>query len=240
MLPNGHIVREIVLGQGGLAAGLKPGGIIIDMSSAGAVGTAELCAELKPRGITLIDAPVSGGTTGADAGTLAIMVGGDNDAAIERIWPVLSAMGTKLFRTGGPGSGHATKSINNYLGATIIAATAEGLLIGTRFGLDPDVLLKVLNASTGASSSSQGLFPGQVLNRKFAAGFALALMAKDVGLADELARSLGMDAPYAALSTDLWSRARDAMQGADFTEIVRYLEAKNGAELKPGKPNPAT
>jgi 3-hydroxyisobutyrate dehydrogenase len=236
MLPNGHIVREVVLAPDGLAAGLKSGGVIVDMSSAGATGTAELGAELKKRGIVLIDAPVSGGVTGADAGTLSIMIGGDDEAAIARVQPILAAMGKNLFRCGKLGAGHATKSINNYLGALACAATAEGLVMGTRFGIDPQTLLDVINASTGVNGASQRLFPGQVMNRKFGAGFALALMAKDVGLAAELGRSLGMDAPYASLSEKLWAQARDAMPNADFTEMAKWIEQNNGVELKGRQP----
>src|SRR6185312_6326690 len=149
MLPNGQNVREAVFGKGGIVEGLAKGGIVIDMSSAGATGTAQLGKELTAKGFTLIDAPVSGGVTGAEAGTLAIMVGGDDNAAIDKIWPVLEAMGKKLFRAGKLGSGHAAKSINNYLGATNLIAIAEGLIAGTKFGLDPANLLAIINASTG-------------------------------------------------------------------------------------------
>jgi 3-hydroxyisobutyrate dehydrogenase len=238
MLPNGQIVREAVLGKNGIADGLSKGATVIDMSSAGATGTAALGKELAKRGITLIDAPVSGGVTGAAAGTLAIMIGGDDPDAIERVKPVLAAMGTKLFVAGKLGAGHAAKSINNYLGATSLVAVAEGLIAGAKFGLDPATLLAIVNASTGASGTSQGLFPGQVLNRKFGAGFALALMAKDVGLAAELAKDVGMDASQIALTAKNWARARDTLKGnPDFTEIVKMLEADYGVELKPGRPN---
>lgn len=232
MLPNGQNVRDAVFGKDGVASGLAKGGIVIDMSSAGATGTAQLGKELAAKGITLIDAPVSGGVTGAEAGTLAIMVGGDDNAAIDKIWPVLEAMGKKLFRAGKLGSGHAAKSINNYLGATNLIAIAEGLIAGTKFGLDPANLLAIINASTGNSGTSQGLYPGQVLNRKFGAGFALALMAKDVGLAADLAKDVGMNAEVMAHTAKVWAKARETLKGnPDFTEIVKMFEAENGVEL---------
>jgi 3-hydroxyisobutyrate dehydrogenase len=232
MLPNGQNVREAVLGGNGIAEGLAKGSVIIDMSSAGATGTAALGKELAARGIALIDAPVSGGVTGAVAGTLAIMVGGNDDAAIQRIWPILEAMGKKLFRAGALGAGHAAKSINNYLGATNLISVAEGLIAGTKFGLDPANLLAIINASTGSSGTSQGLYPGQVLNRKFGAGFALALMAKDVGLAADLARDVGMNAEVMQHTAKVWARARETLKGnPDFTEIVKMFEADNGVEL---------
>jgi 3-hydroxyisobutyrate dehydrogenase len=236
MLPNGKIVREAALGADGLAEGMAKGTVLIDMSSSGATGTAALGKDLAKRGIILVDAPVSGGVTGAVAGTLAIMIGADDPAAIERVMPILSAMGKKLFVAGKLGAGHAAKSINNYLGATSLVAVAEGLIAGTKFGLDPATLLAIINASTGASGTSQGLYPNQVLNRKFDAGFALALMAKDVGLAAELAQDIGMDAPQIALTAKRWARARDTLPGnPDFTEIVKMLEADYGIELKPRK-----
>jgi 3-hydroxyisobutyrate dehydrogenase len=234
MLPNGQNVREAVLGGNGVAEGIANGGLIIDMSSASATGTAQLGKELAARGVTLIDAPVSGGVGGAVAGTLAIMIGGNDDAAIERAWPVLETMGKKLFRAGPLGSGHAAKSINNYLGATSLIAIAEGLIAGTKFGLDPATLLAIINASTGASGTSQGLYPGQVLNRKFQAGFALALMAKDVGLAADLARDVGMNAEVMQHTAAVWAKARATLKGnPDFTEIVKVFEAEYGVELTP-------
>jgi len=236
MLPNGKIVREAALGKGGLAEGMKPGTLLIDMSSSGATGTAALGKELKERGITLVDAPVSGGVTGAVAGTLAIMIGGDDPAAIERAKPILEAMGTKLFVAGKLGAGHAVKSINNYLGATNLLAISEGLIAAAKFGIDPATALAAINASTGFSGTSQGLFPGQVMNRKFGAGFALALMAKDVGLAAELAKDVGMDTKFISLSAATWARALNELKGnPDFTEIVKMLEADYGTVIEPRK-----
>jgi 3-hydroxyisobutyrate dehydrogenase len=232
MLPNGQNVHDAVLGGSGIAEGLAKGGLIVDMSSAGATGTAALGKELAARGLTLIDAPVSGGVTGAVAGTLAIMVGADDEAAVKRAWPLLEVMGKKLFRAGKLGAGHAAKSINNYLGATNLIAIAEGLIAGTKFGLDPANLLAIVNASTGNSGTSQGLYPGQVLNRKFAAGFALQLMAKDVGLAADLARDVGMNAEVMRHTAEVWAKARATLKGnPDFTEIVKMFEAENGVEL---------
>ena len=236
MLPNGKIVREAALGKDGIAAGMKPGATLIDMSSSGATGTAALGKELAARGITLIDAPVSGGVAGAVAGTLAIMIGGNDATAIEKVKPILSAMGAKLFVAGKLGAGHAVKSINNYLGATNLIAIAEGLIATTKFGLDPATVLAAINASTGSSGTSQGLYPGQVMNRKFGAGFALALMAKDVGLAAELAKDVGMDAKVIALSAATWARAQQTLKGnPDFTEIVKMLEADYGTTIEPRK-----
>jgi 3-hydroxyisobutyrate dehydrogenase len=137
MLPNGPLVRQAVMEDegGALLASLAPGSIVVDMSSSDPTGTQALGAQLAERGVTLIDAPVSGGVRGAEAGTLSIMVGGEDEDAIEKVWPALEVMGGNLFRTGPLGSGHATKALNNFCGAAAYTAAAEALLIGFKLGL---------------------------------------------------------------------------------------------------------
>jgi 3-hydroxyisobutyrate dehydrogenase len=158
MLPNGHVVRRVTLGeeadyQDRLLGSMSKGSILIDMSSSAPNGTQTLALILAKHGIPMLDAPVSGGVSRAVAGTLAIMVGGDS-AVVERCRPLFEAMGERIFETGGPGSGHAMKALNNLLSAAGFVATAEVLLIGRRFGLDPSVMIDVLNASSRTSSSS--------------------------------------------------------------------------------------
>jgi 3-hydroxyisobutyrate dehydrogenase len=215
MLPSGREVREALTeAQGGaLAANLRPGTIIIDMSSADPVATRALGGELARRNIALVDAPVSGGVPGAQNGTLAIMIGGDA-AAVAAIKPVLAAMGKNLFEVGGPGCGHAMKALNNFLAATSSAAGAEAIAIGRQFGLDPAVMADVINASTGRSFVSENLIKQHVLSGAYATGFALGLLAKDVKIAVDLAEQIGVDAPVGRLVSGLWSEARDALGGA--------------------------
>lgn len=224
MLPDGNAVREVFLGDNRVVAGLKPGSVLIDMTSASPVGTRELGAQLAARGIPLVDAPVSGGVMKAAEGTISIMAGGEA-AVIERVRPILDVMG-KVFLTGAPGSGHAMKSLNNYLSAATLAAAAEAILTGEQFGLDPRVMVDILNASTGRSNSTEHKYPTFILPRTFDSGFALGLMAKDLRLALELAKSTG--APHALLEdcVDIWARA-EAQLGfkADNTEVVKYLES---------------
>jgi 3-hydroxyisobutyrate dehydrogenase len=227
MLPDGHVVRQVVTAGDGIAAGLKRGSVIIDMSSSAPLGTRALATELAKRGIPLIDAPVSGGVKKAIDGTLAIMAGGD-PAAIERCRPVLEAMG-KVFLTGGPGSGHAMKSLNNYLSATSLSAVAEAVIVGGQFGLEPKLMIDVLNASTGRSATTEFKYPAYVLPRSFDSGFALGLMAKDLGLALELARSTGGPRVLLEQLAELWANAAKQLgTAADHTEIVKYLEARTG------------
>ncbi len=213
MLPTGQIVRNVLLldGSGALAAGLKIGTIVVDMSSSEPMGTRELGKVLKSSGVTLLDAPVSGAVPRAKTGTLAIMIGGNDPAAIERVKPVLSAMGKQLFETGPLGTGHAMKALNNYIAAAGYTAVAEALLVGERFGLDPEKMVDILNASTGRNFSTEFMIKEQVLGRKFATGFALGLMAKDVKIAADLGEAVGLDAPVSRLIRDRWAHARDRL-----------------------------
>ena len=228
MLPSGREVREALTeAQGGaLAANLRPGTIVIDMSSADPVGTRALHGELARRDIALVDAPVSGGVPGAQNGTLAIMIGGDA-AAVAAAKPVLAAMGKNLFEVGGPGCGHAMKALNNFLAATSSAAGAEAITIGRQFGLDPAVMADVINASTGRSFVSENLIKQHVLSGAYATGFALGLLAKDVKIAADLAEQIGVEAPVVRLVNGLWSEARDALGGAqDHSRAWEHWQAR--------------
>jgi len=231
MLPNGDIVREVVLGSGGVAEALGAGGVIVDTSSSDAGGTVALGEELKARGIALIDAPVSGGVPLAGEGRLTLMVGGTDEAAFETAQPLLAALSAKLMRVGGLGAGHAAKAINNVIAAAIFAVTSEGVETGARFGLDPTALLEVINASTGRSGISEGLFPAQVLPRKFALGFGLPLMAKDVALANKLRTELGLKLPMIEATHRQMQAALQAMgPAADFTDYFRFNEQAASAD----------
>jgi 3-hydroxyisobutyrate dehydrogenase len=224
MLPEGNTVRQVLLGENGVVGGLAGDAVLIDMTSASPVGTRKLVADLKARGIPLLDAPVSGGVVKAIDGTLSIMAGGDREV-FERCRPILEVFG-KVFHTGGSGSGHAMKSLNNYLSAATLAASAEAVLAGTRFGLDPAKMIEILNVSTGRSNSTEHKYPAFVLPRTFNSGFAIGLMAKDLRLALELARSVGTPSILLEDITNLWGRAEEQLGfKADNTEVVRYLES---------------
>jgi 3-hydroxyisobutyrate dehydrogenase len=223
MLPDGHVVRRALLEAdgGALAGALARGAVVVDMSSSAPVGTQELGRELARRGIALLDAPVSGGVPRAMTGKLAIMIGHDDAVALARVKPLLATLGDRLFETGGLGSGHAMKALNNFCAAASYAATAEAVVVGRRFGLDPAVVIDVINASTGRSFNSEMVFRDQVLSGRFAAGFALGLLAKDVGIAADLARHLGVEAPVGRLVDEMWTRARDTLGAtADFTAAI--------------------
>jgi 3-hydroxyisobutyrate dehydrogenase len=234
MLPDGEAVRDAVLDA---LPSLKPGSVVIDMSSSDPMHTRALEAVLRPHRIALVDAPVSGAIAKAKDGTLAIMVGGDS----ERILPVLKAMGSHVFHCGPLGAGHAVKALNNYLGAAGTLAGFEALLVARAFGLDPAPMLEAINASTGRNSTTERKIPQQVLTGAFASGFKLAFMAKDVGIAARMARDLGVAAPYLSETLRLWREAQARLPaGADHTEIFHFLAQartpSRGAASRRGRP----
>jgi 3-hydroxyisobutyrate dehydrogenase len=213
MLPTGQIVRQVLLEQenGAFAKNLRPGALVIDMSSSEPVGTRELGKVLDRDGVVLIDAPVSGAVPRAKTGTLAIMIGGNDKAAIERAKPLLLAMGKQLFETGPLGTGHAMKALNNYIAAAGYTAVAEALLIGERFGLNQEAMVDILNASTGRNFTTEVMVKEHVLGGKFATGFAVGLMAKDVRIAADLGEAVKLDAPLSRLIRERWAIACDRL-----------------------------
>lgn len=224
MLPNSAIVREVCLGRNGLAVTME-GGIVVDMSSSDPVETRRLGAELAERGVTLLDAPVSGGLRKAREGTLAIMLGGDDAAAMETVTPLLEAMGT-VHRAGPLAAGHAAKALNNYVSAAGLLAACEAMIVGRDFGLDPEVLTGIINASTGRNNSTENKLRQFILSGAYReAGFAMELMAKDVGLAASLGAHTAHDLPGLHAVAEVWRDASGALgPGADHTEIMRWLE----------------
>ena len=221
MLPDGKDVLKAVRAA---LPGLAPGSTVIDMSSSDPGDTNKLRTILKKNKINLLDAPVSGAKAKARDGTLAIMVGGDA-AVLKRARPVLSKLGTDIFHTGGVGSGHATKALNNYLGAAGTIAGFEALLVGEKFGLDPKTLVDVINASTGKNSTTERKIPQQVFTRAFASGFRLALMTKDVGIAKSIASGVSLRTPYLDKTLQIWRAALSRLPDeADHTEMYRYLK----------------
>lgn len=233
MLPAGKDVRRVMLEeQGGLAGYLDPASLLIDMSSSDPIGTRELGSILSEKGIQFVDAPVSGGVPGAENASLAIMIGSDDSHAVSRALPILSDLGKRLFETGPLGSGHAMKSLNNVVAGTGFIAITEALIVGRNFGLDPAVMIDILNSSTGRSFNSEHTFGDYVLNSTFASGFSLSLLSKDVKIASDLVQGLGLDAPVLKLASERWQEAAEGLgSGRDFTEAYAYWNS----EIKPDK-----
>lgn len=225
MLPTGRHVREAVLGDGGIATNMKRDSIVLDMSSSEPTGTVELAKELEAKGIHLVDAPVSGGVPGAENATLALMTGGE-DAVVSRVEKVLEAMG-RIFRTGPVGSGHAAKALNNFLSAASLTATSEALLVARKFGLDGQLMADIWNASTGRSSATETKLRQHILSEKFAAGFTIKLLDKDVKIALALAESLGVRTDHLDRISGLLSEAVEELgDEADHTLLFKVLEER--------------
>ena len=210
---------------------LKPGMLVIDMTSGQPGRTREIAAMLAGHGVPMIDCPVSGGVPRAKSGQLAIMVGGP-DAEIDRAEPVLKAMGTSVYRCGDIGAGQAMKALNNLVSAGGYLIGIEALLIGQRFGLDPTTMVDVLNASSGMNNSTQKKFKEYVLSRRFDAGFGLDLMVKDLSIALEVGRETATPAPFSALCREMWLAAATTLgPGADHTAVAKMLEQMTGTVL---------
>jgi 3-hydroxyisobutyrate dehydrogenase len=231
MLPTSAIVAEVLRGPDGVLAGLSKGCIVVEMSSGVPAITQALEAEVVAAGGFLVDAPVSGGVARAVTGELAIMVGGALGPVEYAEMMALKDMGTSILRTGGVGAAHAMKALNNLVSAAGFLISVEALLIGKRFGLDPAVMVDVLNASTGVNNSTQKKLKPFVLSRRFDSGFGLDLMVKDLGIALGLADDGAVIAPLAAMTRNLWAEALAGAFGPDHTAAARLSERLAGLEL---------
>jgi 3-hydroxyisobutyrate dehydrogenase len=236
MLPSGAYVQEVALGSPGVIEGLHPGGLLLDTSSSEPWVTVDTAKALAAAGIDMVDAPVSGARMGAESAQLVFMVGGEKDP-VNRVMPLLQVMGKRFFHLGPIGTGHAMKCINNLITSNTLVATAEGLIIGKRFGLDPDAMIDVLNVSTGMSWISQTQFKQRIINRKFDDPFKLALMLKDIGIAMELASRNSVPAQLSACGQELWrTAASQSKQGDSLSEMVRWIERMTKTEITPSSP----
>jgi 3-hydroxyisobutyrate dehydrogenase len=235
MLPDGSVVADALLAWG-IAAALRPGALIVEMSSADPADTIRTAAGLAAHGVRLVDAPVSGGVPRAVTGELSLMVGGE-DADVARAQPVLRVLGdpARQFRTGVLGTGHAMKALNNVIGAATYCATTEAILAGRRFGLDPKVMIDIINASTGRSFVSETVVGGNVLTGAYATGFALGLMAKDVRIAQSVIAAAAADAPVLALTHERWAAALAELGPA--ADQSRAHQAWWADHLAPGPAN---
>jgi 2-hydroxy-3-oxopropionate reductase len=230
-LPTPAIVLEVVLGPGGIAEGSAVRRVV-ELSTTGTAAAHRLARDLGPRGVTTVDAPVSGGITGAQNGTLAVMVAGA-EPDLTDLAPVLGVLG-KVFHVGAePGLGQAMKLVNNYLSAAALATTSEALAVGAKAGLDGRTMLEVLNAGSGRNSATQDKFPRSVLPGTFDFGFATGLMAKDLGLFAQEADHLGVPTWVGSVVHQMWRRTCDELGAdSDFTSIARLVESWAGVEVR--------
>jgi 3-hydroxyisobutyrate dehydrogenase-like beta-hydroxyacid dehydrogenase len=232
-LPEPKDVQGEALGATGVGNG-KRVKIFVDLSTTGPRTTALVVAGLTERGIATVDAPVSGGVAGAKKGTLAVMASGPH-ALIERVRPLLAIFG-KVFHVGErPGMGQAMKLCNNILSATSMAVTAEAMVMGVKAGLDPTLMLEIINSGTGRNTATENKFPNEVITRRFTQGFTTGLMYKDVRLCLEEAEALQVPMWVGSAVRMMWQLANSERgPQSDFTEIVRLVEEWAGVEVKAG------
>ena len=230
-LPSSREVKEIVLSESGIAAGIARGALVIDCTSGDPATSREIATILSAKGADFVDAPVSGGVKGAQAGTLTVMCGG-TEATIDRARPILERFGKKIVRCGDTGAGDAVKAMNQALLAIHIWSAGEVLAALARLGVDTHVALDVINGSSGRSNSSENLFTERVIGRAFPRTFKLALLDKDVGIAADIAKANGVPAPFIELAAQLFSEAHEILgEEADHVEAVKVIEDRAGVRI---------
>ena len=231
MVPDDKVVRQVLFSDG-LAESFARGTTVIDMSSSAPAGTMVIGKDLDARGIGYVDAPVMGGVIFAKDATLDIMVGGE-ETLVERAMPLFDALGQKVFRCGPLGSGHALKSLTNYINACALINVIEAMTIGKKFGIDTPVMVDAITAMCATRNHPlQKKIVPQVLTRKYGTGMAMQFIAKDVKIAVDTAHSIGAAVPLGEKTAELWAAACAQLDGKlDQTEIVRYWEEKSGVKL---------
>lgn len=205
-LPDSRIIERVALEGGGIVDSASPGSTVVDLSTADPASSRRLHAMFAERGVDFLDAGVSGGTSGAAAGTLTIMVGG-SEVAFARVRPVLETVGQRLYYMGGSGNGHATKAVNNFLNGITLAATAEAMIVGVKAGLDPAQLLEVLNSSSGRSYATEFRFPRIIKGDYIEGGLSNRLMAKDLDVYTALAREVDVPTILGSICRTIFSIA---------------------------------
>ncbi len=227
MLPDSRIIDALLWSEPEQLAGkLVPGQTVIDMSSSDPVCSRDNAAKLKAMGLHFVDAPVSGGVRRAVDGSLSIMLGGEK-AGVDALMPVFEAMGKTLVHVGSAGAGHAVKALNNYVSASGLLAVCEALVAAQKFGIDPHLVNKVFNASTGKNNTTDVKVENFMLSETFNSGFAMALMRKDLNTAHSFIERMGTPSNFASQCLDVWSQADAGLgKGADHTAMYKFVKEK--------------
>jgi 3-hydroxyisobutyrate dehydrogenase len=219
-------------GTNGLEKGLTPGALLIDCTSGDPASSRRIADRLAARGVSFADAPVSGGVSGAEAGTLTIMVGADAQT-YNRARGVLAAFGKRIEHLGPVGAGHAMKAVNNALLAVNLIALGEGLSGLVKAGVSAGTAVDVLNASSGRSFASESLVPERVLTGRWPQTFRLALLDKDVGIALAFLKDTGLLSPLLDVAGGVLAEARAELgESADHAEVIRWIEGRAGIEIR--------
>lgn len=229
MLPASRHVEGLYLGDAGLLRHIAEGALVIDCSTIAPASAQKVARAAGERGLAMIDAPVSGGTAGAAAGTLTFIVGGERDA-LERARPLLASMGKNIFHVGANGAGQVAKLCNNMALGVIMAVTGEAIALGTAHGLDPAVLSQMMAVSTARSWATEvcnpwpGVLENAPASRGYTGGFGNDLMLKDLGLAAEAAMGVGASIPLGELARNLYAMNSQAGNGGlDFSSVVKLV-----------------
>lgn len=230
-LPDTPDVAAVVAGHDGLLDGAKRGLIVVDHSTIAPMAARDLAAECARRGVAFLDAPVSGGQQGAIAGTLSIMIGGDADA-VERARPVLEAMGKKIVHVGASGAGQFTKACNQIICAITWQAIGEGMALGVKAGVDPAKMLEAVSAGAARCWALEVRTP-RLLDGDFQPGFMARLQHKDLVIATEAGKRLGVPLPVASLVTEFYAALKTAGKGdLDTSALVTLEEQLAGVEIR--------
>jgi 3-hydroxyisobutyrate dehydrogenase-like beta-hydroxyacid dehydrogenase len=230
-LPTPDIVLTVATGKGGIIEGRRVRRFV-DLSTTGSVMATRIFEALKARNIVQIDSPVSGGVTGASKGTLAVMVSGPS-SEVEAIKPALSVIGKVFFVAERPGAGQTMKLCNNFLSAAAMTATSEAMVMGVKAGLDPGIMLDVINSGSGRNTATEDKFGRVVLPRLFNLGFTTGLMTKDVKLCLSEADALGVPVPIAqAVLGALELACKEIGPEKDLTTVVQTVERRAGVEVR--------
>jgi 3-hydroxyisobutyrate dehydrogenase len=219
-LPTAAIVEQVVCGPNGILANAKPGLLVVDTSTSHPETTRRLAGALHAAGMSMLDAPVSGGPKGAITGTMAMVIGGAKED-LERAEPVLAAMTAKRVHVGDIGAGHVAKIANNLFAAAHLLIAGEVTRMAAKAGVPTEQLLQGINAGSGRSFITEHSYPTWIMNGQFDSGFTMKLMRKDVRLSQELIEALGIDLPMSAKVAELWARSAESIaDDEDFNRIV--------------------
>lgn len=231
-LPNAAVVEQVLIAEDGLFAGSHPGQIFIDLSSVTPAHTRKMAQLAGEKGVGYLDAPVSGGVAGAAAGTLTIMVGGEQ-AILEKCREVLQTIGKKIYHVGPAGAGDTMKLINNLLLGVNMAAVAEALTLGVKAELDPATMLEIISVSSGRSYALEAKVPAFILKGNFAPGFAIDLQHKDLAMAIQTAKELAVPVDLANTAQTMYETAQDnGLGGKDISAVITVLEKLAGISVR--------
>ena len=234
MLPQGKIVRDVLLGKDNIAKGLKPGTIIVDTSSSSPFDTQELGKELAEYQLQLVDSPITQTYMHAtDNGESTLMVGSDSKEAFSKVEPILRCMATYIFHMGKLGNGHAMKTLNNYIMASSICALCDSLVTGQQYGLEPQQMIDVLNVGTGVNFPTLDTFRRDGVTKRFNSGFGLALLVKDLGITQEFMQHNKFETELPGLLRGYLSDAlKEVEPMADHTKALVGWEKRSGVQIR--------